>query len=111
MINLLCMDSILSIILNTPQEIMLNLAERAKSVRLNYDLTQMGLAKRSGVSFGSIKRFEKSGHISLESLLKIAAALGKLDDFEKVLLDKQTIFSSIDELMQEKKQRKRGKIK
>ena len=42
------------------------------------------LAQRANVSLGSYKRFESSGHISLDSLLKIAFILGKLDDFETV---------------------------
>jgi transcriptional regulator with XRE-family HTH domain len=43
--------------------------------RLDKNPTQEGLAKRSGVSLGSLKRFESSGHISLESLLKLALVL------------------------------------
>ena len=42
------------------------------------------LAQRANVSLGSYKRFETSGHVSLDSLLKIAFILGKLGDFETV---------------------------
>jgi hypothetical protein len=43
------------------------------------------LAKRSGVSLGSLKRFETTGQISLESLLLLADVLNRLDDFDAVL--------------------------
>ena len=49
---------------------MQEIAERAKFRRLEQNLTQEGLALRSGVSLGSIKRFERSGEISLKSLME-----------------------------------------
>lgn len=42
------------------------------------------MAMRAGVSLGSLKRFESTGRISLESLLKLAHLLGHLKDFENV---------------------------
>ncbi|MEO0629001.1 MAG: helix-turn-helix transcriptional regulator, partial [Bacteroidota bacterium] len=47
--------------------------------------TQADLARRSGVSLGSLKRFEQSGQISLDNLLKLARILGKLEEFDRVL--------------------------
>jgi transcriptional regulator with XRE-family HTH domain len=69
----------------TPLEVSLELASRLKKVRRQLKLSQAGLAERSGVSLGSLKRFENSGKISLESLLKLAHLLGKLKDFENLL--------------------------
>jgi transcriptional regulator with XRE-family HTH domain len=40
------------------------------------------LAERSGVSLGSLKRFEQNGQISFENLLKLAQILGQLEAFE-----------------------------
>jgi len=40
------------------------------------------LAKKSGVSLGSIKRFEQTDQISLASLLKLAHLLERLEDFD-----------------------------
>lgn len=57
------------------------LAERAKKRRKEAKLSQTALSKRSGVSFASIRRFEETGEISLSSLMKIADALGCLEDF------------------------------
>ena len=54
-------------------------------LRKDKGYSQKELAERCGVSLASIKRFEQSGQISLESLLKIAHLLGKLNDFESIL--------------------------
>ena len=48
-------------------------------------LSQAELAKRSGVSLGCLKRFERTGQISLESLLWLVNVLNRLDDYELVL--------------------------
>ncbi|OHD98907.1 MAG: transcriptional regulator [Sulfurimonas sp. RIFCSPHIGHO2_12_FULL_36_9] len=101
----------LSINLLTPHSIMEVLKSRFRQKRLNFDLTQEGLANKSGVSLGSIKRFESSGQISLDSLLKIAFVLECLDDFTNIANEKETSFSSIDELLKEKILKKRGTIK
>jgi transcriptional regulator with XRE-family HTH domain len=69
----------------TPSEVSLELAKRLKVIRKQLKLTQADLAERSGVSLGSLKRFENSGRISLESLLKLAHLLGKLKEFENLL--------------------------
>ena len=42
------------------------------------------LAKRSGVSYASIRRFETTGDISLTSLIKIAHAMNCLEDFNNL---------------------------
>lgn len=60
-------------------------------------LSQNALAKKSGVSLGSIKRFESKSEISLSSLVKISIVLDCVDDF-KVLFDSKT-YSSIDEVI------------
>jgi transcriptional regulator with XRE-family HTH domain len=69
----------------TPIEVSIELAARLKKIRRQVKLSQADLAERSGVSLGSLKRFENSGKISLESLLKLAHLLGKLKDFENLL--------------------------
>lgn len=66
---------------HTPPEIALALAANVRARRKERRLTQSGLAKLSGVSLGSIKRFENSGEISLKSLLSIAVVLGCEEDF------------------------------
>ncbi len=70
--------------INTPQKQLLALRDRFKERRLNLRYTQNSLAQMTGVSLGSIKRFESSGEISLKSFLKLAITLNCLDDFDKV---------------------------
>ena len=55
------------------------------------------LADKSGVSLGSLKRFERTGEISLSSLLKIALVLDSLKEFER-LFDKPE-YTSIEEIL------------
>ncbi len=66
---------------STVSSITTALVERVKKRRKEAKLSQMALSKRSGVSFASIRRFEETGEISLCSLMKIADALGFLNDF------------------------------
>lgn len=56
--------------------------------KLKKSLIFLLLREKSGVSYGSIKRFEKFGKVSFESLLKVAESLEKLDDFENILFPK-----------------------
>lgn len=67
-----------------PTDILKELAQRTRTLRNEHKMSQSELAQRANVSLGSYKRFESSGHISLDSLLKIAFILGKLNDFETV---------------------------
>lgn len=56
-------------------EINNDIAQKIVRLRKRKKITQKQLAARSGVSLGSLKRFEQSGEISLQSLTKIAIAL------------------------------------
>ena len=69
-----------------PSDILQSTAKNVALIRKEKNWRQQDLAIKSGVSYGSIKRFERIGQISFESLLKIAEALGRLDDFEQLLL-------------------------
>ena len=55
--------------------------ERMKVRRRAMKVSQQELARRSGVSYASIRRFETTGEIAFLSLLKIALALDCLEDF------------------------------
>ncbi len=68
----------------TVQSITCQLVERFKKRRKESKLTQRELSKRSGVSYGSIRRFESSGDISLNALLKISGVIGCLEDFNEL---------------------------
>ncbi|NJK61506.1 MAG: helix-turn-helix transcriptional regulator [Synechococcaceae cyanobacterium SM2_3_1] len=87
------------------------ISERARSRRLQLKLTQEGLASRSGVSLGTIKRFERTGEISLSSLLQLALVLDALDDFQHLFQEKEALPQSLDEILNKPKARQRGRIK
>ena len=70
---------------NTPKEVMRLLASNIRSLRKEKKISRMKLSEISGVSHASLKRFESTGMVSLESLLKICNALGRLNEFETIL--------------------------
>ena len=74
----------MAVYLKTVQEVQAGIAGRFKARRLAMNLTQNELAARSGVTFSSLKRFEREGLIALDSLLNLALVLNCLDDFEKL---------------------------
>lgn len=79
----------------TEQSVLSGIIEKVKQRRKELKLTQQGLAKKSGVSYASIRRFESTGEISFTSLLKIANALNALADFN--MLFNNEIISNLKE--------------
>jgi transcriptional regulator with XRE-family HTH domain len=69
----------------TPKEVMILLSQNVKTLRKQEKMSQMELSDRSGVAYASIRKFESTGIISLESLLKICETLRRLTDFETIL--------------------------
>lgn len=97
--------------LKTAQELMIELGTRSKERRLNLNLTREGLGLRSGVSVSVIRLFEQRGKISLESMLKIAIALGVESDVDLLFRVRDSRPAvSIDELLKQAKTRKRGRL-
>jgi HTH-type transcriptional regulator / antitoxin HipB len=70
---------------STPDEVSRFIADRARALRLIKGWKRDTLAGRAGVSAGSLKRFESTGKASLELVLKISHALGRLDEFARLL--------------------------
>lgn len=99
----------ISVNMITPREMQRLIASRARNLRLELNLSQQSLSVKSGVSYGSLKKFEQTGQISLESLLKLTLVLGRMDDF-KALFEKSSAIAelSLDELIENDK-RKRGR--
>lgn len=93
----------------TPYELKKIIAKRARERRLSLNLSQQSLADRSGVKYGTLKKFETTGQISLESLLKLALVLEELGNFNKLFLeDNEKLPSSLDKLLEDSS-RKRGR--
>jgi transcriptional regulator with XRE-family HTH domain len=87
-----------------PADWMLEMAKRHKMLRKQAGFTQSELARRSGVSLGSLKRFETSGQISIQSLFLLIDVLGRLDDFDTILKPIENM-REIERLFSDKKRR------
>lgn len=85
----------------TPNAVMHELVLKIQQLRKTNKISQLELAKRSGVSFGSVKRFETTGQISLESLLKLAYFFNRLEDFTRVFQN-DTDLEAIEKLFSDK---------
>ena len=81
----------------TPNDIAHELVEKIKQHRKKLKISQIQLAAKSGVSLGSIKRFESKYEISLNSFIKILIALNLEGDLENLFTQKN--YSSIDEVI------------
>ena len=91
------------------EDISLELASRVRSRRLDQSLTQEGLASRSGVSFGTLKKFERTGKIAFVSFVRLITALGDEAALENLLLEPK--FETLDEVLDVQKKPRRGTIK
>ena len=83
----------------TAEELDQKLAQRVRNIRKRRSVSQEKLAVMSGVSYGSIKRFESSGQISLISLTKIAMALDIADELRNLFT--QVPYKDIQEVINE----------
>lgn len=88
-------------IFKQPTDIMRELSDKATALRKQKGYSQAELARRSGVSLGSLRRFEQTGQISLENLLLISQLLDRLTDFEEVLKPLENL-AEIEKLFSDK---------
>lgn len=93
------MNTNFSFLSKTPGEIQKLIAERIRTIRRRRKISQKRLSELSGVSLGSVKRFEQSGEISFLSLIKIAAALGINNELEHLFEEVPPL--SIEEIIRE----------
>jgi transcriptional regulator with XRE-family HTH domain len=91
----------LSFLPKTPQDVMQELKEKYKTRRKQLKLSQQELSTRADVSLGSLKRFETTGKISLESLLKLAFVLECLEDFSGVCEMRNVLPQNLEEVFNE----------
>ena len=69
-------------------------------LRKRRKLSQQELSEKSNVSYGSIKRFETSGQISLISLTKLCVALDCANEIRNLFTNVE--YSSIEEVLRER---------
>jgi len=87
-----------------PVDVLQEIAQRHKVLRKQWGYSQSELARRSGVSLGSLKRFETTGQISLESLLLLADVLNRLNDFDAIFRPIENL-EAIEKLFSDKTRR------
>lgn len=96
--------------LQTPQEVATDVAGRVRQLRLQHEWTQQELAERAGITMASYRRFESSGLISLDRLLRIAEALGTLGEFDSLFRPPPAAtLSDLEQLIGRQTRRKRGR--
>lgn len=83
----------------TPEELDRKLAMRVRNIRKRRSISQQKLSDISGVSYGSVKRFETTGQISLLALTKIAIALDISDELRNIFT--QVPYRNIEEVINE----------
>ena len=93
----------------TPEEIIMGVAERLTRIRKRRKITQQELSVQRNVSYGSIKRFETSGQISLISLAKLCVALECTDEIKRLFTDVE--YKNIEEVLCEQKTSKSKRTK
>ena len=87
----------LSFLSKKPTDSMTELKTKFKTRRKTLKFTQKELSQKADVSLGTLKRFEQTGQISLEYLLKLAFVLECLEDFGNVCEERE-VFESIEEI-------------
>jgi len=68
----------------TPTETARGMADNFKTLRLQAGFKRSTLARKAGVSEASLKRFETTGKVSLETLLRLALSMDRLVDFQDI---------------------------
>jgi transcriptional regulator with XRE-family HTH domain len=68
----------------SPTEMSLQIAKRLTALRLQRAWTRETLASHSGVNVHTLKRFERSGQISLERLIALCNSLEMYHEIERV---------------------------
>ncbi len=93
-------NNILSVLdsftLDNADDIMMQVAENFRKRRVEKNITRQRMAALSGVPLSTLARFEQKGHISFESLIKLAMALGYTSEIKDLFYNPK--FDTMEEL-------------
>lgn len=94
-----------------PSEAQQTIAKNLREQRLALNLTQSGLAVRSGVPLATLRKFEQHGTISFESFIKLLAVLRLLQPVVRATEGQQGEYTSIEQIIEldNRTKRKRGR--
>lgn len=97
------------LLLRTTVEVREAIAGRVRALRLAQGLKQSTLASKAGISVATLQRLERSGNAALDNLLRVAQALGRLDEFDALLRPPRAeLLAELEAQISERGQRKRG---
>lgn len=95
-------DNILSLLdnytLDNSEDVAKEVAENFRRRRVEKNITRQHIAERSGVSISTVARFERTGLIAFESLIRLAMALGYIADIRNLFSTAK--FNTMQELEQ-----------
>ncbi|MBQ6442981.1 MAG: helix-turn-helix transcriptional regulator [Lachnospiraceae bacterium] len=85
----------------TPIDTAKQLAGKMRNIRKRKKITQQQLAARSNVSYATLRKFERTGKISLESFIKLAMELGVIDEVNRLF--EKPVYNSIEEVLNDRR--------
>lgn len=97
-----------------PAEILQALGTRLRSQRLAQNLSQNELAQMAGLSLGAVRKLERSGLCTLDTLVRVAQVLGLVGELEPLFeLQVQSIaqMQQAAAVQQRQRARRSAKIK
>ena len=96
---------------NSDKEIILKWGSKIKSIRIEADISQTELAKKSGLSRSSISEIENGRNFSIASLVAIARHLNFLEELSFFIKEEEYELTPMEIYEKEKKKKKRGGYK
>lgn len=105
-------NNILSVIRNknpSTSELMKVVAGNVRAMRLRRNISQKDFASKVGIALPTYRRFESTGEISLSRLIEIAKFFDLAGDFKNLFTKRE--YSSIEEVISERKPRRRASRK
>lgn len=83
--------------LAVPAEILHVLGSRLRTQRLAQGLSQRDLAQMAGLSLGALRKLERDGQSSLETLVRVVQALGLVDGLEALFVLKRQSIAQMEQ--------------
>ena len=102
-------NNILSVVRNknvSTSELMKVVAGYVRAMRLRRNISQKDFASKVGIALPTYRRFETTGEISLRKLVEIAKFFDVARDIKNLFTKRE--YSSIEEVIKEKNNRKRA---
>lgn len=94
----------LTLNLMSPGEVAGTVAERARACRVALGLTQAEAAERTGIGLSSLRRFESTGRIGFDALVRLAFVLDAVEPLGALF--PEPAFRSLDEVVERPRRRR-----